>query len=68
MAIPKRKPPIQVPKVKLPTPKRITSMILAEGRTPYLHVSASNKSAWTLYENLGFVPTRELHSVKMRLG
>ena len=47
---------------------QLCSMILAEGRTPYLHVSASNKSAWTLYENLGFVPTRELHSVKIRIG
>ena len=42
-------------------------MILAEGITPYLHVSASNKSAWTLYENLGFVPTRELRAIKVRM-
>ncbi len=48
--------------------RQLTSMILAEGRTPYLHVSASNKSAWKLYENLGFVPTRELRSVKIRVG
>jgi ribosomal protein S18 acetylase RimI-like enzyme len=48
--------------------RQLTRMILAEGRTPFLHVSASNKSAWTLYENLGFVPTRELHSVKVRIG
>lgn len=47
---------------------QLSSMILAEGRTPYLHVSASNKSAWTLYESLGFVPTRELHSVKIRVA
>ena len=46
---------------------QLTRMILAEGRTPYLHVSASNKSAWTLYQNLGFVPTRELRSVKFRV-
>ena len=48
--------------------RQLTSMILAEGRTPYLHVSASNKSAWALYENLGFVPTRELNSVKVRVA
>lgn len=46
---------------------QLSRMILAEGRTPYLHVSASNKSAWKLYENLGFAPTRELHCVKMRV-
>lgn len=48
--------------------RQLTRMILAEGLTPFLHVSASNKSAWTLYENLGFVPTRELHSIKIRVG
>jgi ribosomal protein S18 acetylase RimI-like enzyme len=48
--------------------RQLTKMILAEGRTPFLHVSASNKSAWMLYENLGFVPTRELDSVKVRVG
>ena len=48
--------------------RQLSNMILAEGRTPYLHVSASNKSAWSLYENLGFVPTRELHSIKIRIG
>ncbi len=48
--------------------RQLTQMILAEGRTPYLHVSASNKSAWALYENLGFVPTRELRTVKLRVG
>lgn len=48
--------------------RQLSNMILAEGRTPYLHVSASNKSAWSLYENLGFVPTRELHSMKIRIG
>ena len=47
--------------------RQLSGMILAEGRTPYLHVSASNKSAWALYENLGFVPTRELNSVKIRI-
>ncbi len=48
--------------------RQLTAMILSEARTPYLHVSASNKSAWKLYENLGFVPTRELRSVKLRVG
>ncbi|WP_426207809.1 GNAT family N-acetyltransferase [Massilia sp. TWP1-3-3] len=48
--------------------RQLSGMILAEGRTPYLHVSASNKRAWALYENLGFVPTRELHSVKIRIA
>jgi GNAT superfamily N-acetyltransferase len=48
--------------------RQLSGMILAEGRTPYLHVSASNKSAWGLYENLGFVPTRELNAVKIRVG
>jgi ribosomal protein S18 acetylase RimI-like enzyme len=47
---------------------QLTAMIQAEGRIPYLHVSASNKSAWSLYENLGFVPTRELPSVKIRIA
>ena len=48
--------------------RQLSKMILAEGRTPYLHVSASNKAAWALYENLGFVPTRELRSVKIRVA
>ncbi len=48
--------------------QQFVDMILAEGRTPYLHVSASNKGAWALYENLGFVPTRELQSVKIRIS
>lgn len=48
--------------------RQLTRMILAEGNTPYLHVSASNQSAWALYENLGFVPTRELASVKIRIA
>ena len=47
---------------------QLSDMIVQEGRTPFLHASASNKSAWTLYENLGFVPTRELHCIKMRVG
>jgi ribosomal protein S18 acetylase RimI-like enzyme len=47
--------------------RQLTRMIVAEGRTPFLHVSASNKSAWGLYENLGFVPARELHCIKVRV-
>ncbi len=48
--------------------QQMIGMIVAEGRTPFLHVGASNKNAWKLYENLGFVPTRELHSLKVRVG
>ncbi len=44
-----------------------TRDILAEGRIPFLHVSASNQRAWALYESLGFVPTRELRLVKVRI-
>jgi ribosomal protein S18 acetylase RimI-like enzyme len=40
--------------------------ILADGDIPFLHVSASNKSAWELYENLGFAPSRELRFVKIQ--
>jgi ribosomal protein S18 acetylase RimI-like enzyme len=48
--------------------EQLTHMILAEGRLPFLHVSATNKSAWTLYENLGFTPVRQLATVKIRIG
>ena len=47
---------------------QLTRMILAEGRIPFLHVSASNKSAWLLYENLGFAPSRELPCQKVKIG
>jgi ribosomal protein S18 acetylase RimI-like enzyme len=48
--------------------EQLTRMILAEARTPYLHVSATNKQAWALYEGLGFVPTRELRTIKIRIA
>jgi ribosomal protein S18 acetylase RimI-like enzyme len=44
-----------------------TRAIIAEGRTPFLHVSASNKNAWGLYENVGFAASRELRFVKVRI-
>jgi ribosomal protein S18 acetylase RimI-like enzyme len=47
---------------------QLTRMILAEGRIPYLHVSASNRRAWALYEALGFARTRELRTVKVRIA
>lgn len=48
--------------------QQLTRMILAEGLTPFLHVSASNASAWALYENLGFVRSRELQCLKVLVG
>ena len=42
--------------------------ILEDGDIPFLHVSASNKQAWELYENLGFAASRELRFVKIRVG
>jgi ribosomal protein S18 acetylase RimI-like enzyme len=42
--------------------------ILYDGDIPFLHVSASNKSAWELYENLGFTASRELRFIKVRAG
>lgn len=42
--------------------------ILYDGDIPFLHVSASNKSAWELYENLGFAAGRELRFVKVKVG
>lgn len=42
--------------------------ILDDGDIPFLHVSASNKSAWELYENLGFAASRELRFVKIKVG
>lgn len=47
---------------------QLTRMILTEGTTPYLHVSASNKRARTLYEHLGFAPIRELRALKVRIA
>lgn len=48
--------------------RQLTRDILAEGRTPFLHVSAANKGAWGLYENLGFVASRELRFIKVIVG
>jgi GNAT superfamily N-acetyltransferase len=42
--------------------------ILFDGDIPFLHVSASNKSAWEMYENLGFAASRELRFVKVQIG
>ncbi len=42
--------------------------ILDDGDIPFLHVSASNKQAWELYENLGFAASRELRFVKVQIG
>ena len=42
--------------------------IIDDGDIPFLHVSASNKQAWELYENLGFAASRELRLVKVRVG
>lgn len=47
---------------------QLGSSILGDGDIPFLHVSASNKSAWELYENLGFAASRELRFVKIRVG
>lgn len=44
-----------------------TRAIIAEGRTPFLHVSASNRSAWGLYEKIGFAAARECRFVKVRV-
>lgn len=44
-----------------------TRAIIAEGRTPFLHVSASNKNAWGLYEKVGFAAAREFRFVKVRI-
>lgn len=48
--------------------RQLTRAILAEGRTPFLHVSAANQGAWGLYENLGFVGSRELRFIKVVVG
>jgi ribosomal protein S18 acetylase RimI-like enzyme len=42
--------------------------ILDDGDIPFLHVSAGNKQAWELYEDLGFVAGREFRFVKVRVG
>ena len=45
---------------------QLSAAILADGDTPFLHVNASNKGAWELYERLGFVPGRTLPCVKVQ--
>lgn len=47
---------------------QLSRAILDDGDLPFLHVSASNKSAWRLYENLGFKASRELRFVKIGVG
>jgi ribosomal protein S18 acetylase RimI-like enzyme len=47
---------------------RLARSILADGDVPFLHVSASNRRAWALYENLGFKASRELRFQKLRVG
>lgn len=47
--------------------RQLSGELLAAGETPFLHVSASNRKAWALYENLGFAPTRELRFVKVQV-
>jgi GNAT superfamily N-acetyltransferase len=42
--------------------------ILDDGDIPFLHVSASNKQAWELYEDLGFAASRELRFVKVQVA
>lgn len=44
---------------------QLSRMIVDDGDVPFLHVSASNRSAWALYENLGFRASRELRFVKV---
>ena len=46
---------------------QLSRMILADGDIPFLHVSAGNRSAWALYENLGFKASRELRFVRVRV-
>lgn len=46
--------------------RQLTRSILADGDIPFLHVSASNSAAWTLYENLDFKASRELRFLKVR--
>jgi len=39
---------------------RVMEEILAEGKTPFLHVLAENEAAIRVYRDLGFVPARDL--------
>lgn len=47
---------------------QLSGAIIDDGDIPFLHVSASNKQAWELYENLGFAASRELRFVKILVG
>ncbi|MES2015838.1 MAG: GNAT family N-acetyltransferase [Pseudomonadota bacterium] len=47
---------------------QLANAIINDGDIPFLHVSASNKKAWELYENLGFAASRELRFVKVQVG
>ncbi len=47
--------------------RQLSHTILAAAETPFLHVSASNRGAWGLYERLGFVASRELAFIKVRI-
>lgn len=47
---------------------QLARAIVAKGELPFLHVSAANEGAWKLYENLGFVASRELPFIKVRIG
>jgi ribosomal protein S18 acetylase RimI-like enzyme len=47
---------------------QLARAIAADGDIPFLHVSAANEQAWKLYENLGFVASRELPFIKVRVG
>ncbi|UUZ51535.1 GNAT family N-acetyltransferase [Massilia sp. B-10] len=47
---------------------QLARAIVDQGELPFLHVSAANERAWKLYENLGFVASRELPFIKVRIG
>lgn len=47
---------------------QLARAIVADGEIPFLHVSAANERAWKLYQDLGFVASRELPFIKVRIG
>lgn len=47
---------------------QLARAIVADGEVPFLHVSAANERAWKLYQDLGFVASRELPFIKVRIG
>jgi len=47
---------------------QLARAIVADGDVPFLHVSAANERAWKLYQDLGFVASRELPFIKVRIG